>query len=323
MVKSHFSTASPWFPHCFHGAQTPEALAKPPRRRSHLRPTAEHCDWWLPMDASGGAGCRCYGITQGGLTYQLMKIEDLTSIFHFQNRDPARIGIWRTIVVHLTSFTRRSGFDEEKMRQCSGAAKPSMVLFHFGDDSVARQCSAVRLPEVCHTGCPAASGRGVSKYRIWFSPCEDVLELYSRLIYVEISWLYIHIRHVDLIFLRKIQEPAYSVWKTVIEAHLGHGSALLPADLTGHQWPESAGGAMWATQRSAGDLPHQVMVRWWFGTFFPLSIYWECHHPNWLIFFRGVGIPPTRWVHATKSLISPHETVDLAKTKDLTSKPHQ
>ena len=31
--------------------------------------------------------------------------------------------------------------------------------------------------------------------------------------------------------------------------------------------------------------------------FFWLSIYWECHHPNWLIcqliFFRWVGIPPT------------------------------
>jgi len=22
-------------------------------------------------------------------------------------------------------------------------------------------------------------------------------------------------------------------------------------------------------------------------------LYWECHHPNWLIFFRGVGQPPT------------------------------
>lgn len=90
MVKSPFFHGFPmvslWFPHGFHGAQTPEALAKPPRRRSHLRPTAEHCDWWLPMDASCGAGCRCYGITQGGLTYQLMKTEDLTSIFNFQNR---------------------------------------------------------------------------------------------------------------------------------------------------------------------------------------------------------------------------------------------
>ena len=26
---------------------------------------------------------------------------------------------------------------------------------------------------------------------------------------------------------------------------------------------------------------------------FHIYIYGECHHPNWLIFFRGVGIPPT------------------------------
>ena len=33
---------------------------------------------------------------------------------------------------------------------------------------------------------------------------------------------------------------------------------------------------------------------WWFGTWILwLSISWECHHPNWIIFFRGVGIPPT------------------------------
>ena len=36
-----------------------------------------------------------------------------------------------------------------------------------------------------------------------------------------------------------------------------------------------------------------ICAGWWFGTcFFP--IYWEFHHPIWLIFFRGVGIPPTR-----------------------------
>ena len=32
---------------------------------------------------------------------------------------------------------------------------------------------------------------------------------------------------------------------------------------------------------------------------FYFSIYWECHHPNWLIFFRGVGIPPTSKVQFT------------------------
>ena len=212
VVEIHISRGEipifPWFPH---GFPMVSMAPRHPRRLQSLRGAEATCDLQLSTAiggclwthrvvlAAGATGC----ITQGGLTYQLIKIEDLTCIFHFQNRDPARIGIWLTIVVPLTSFTRRSGFDEEKMRQCSGVAKPSMVSFHFGDDSVARQCSAVRLPEVCHTGCPAASGS-------WLFPCEDVLELYSRLIYVEISWLYIHIRHVDLIFFSKIQEPAYS-----------------------------------------------------------------------------------------------------------------
>ena len=35
---------------------------------------------------------------------------------------------------------------------------------------------------------------------------------------------------------------------------------------------------------------------WWFGTWLLwLSIHWECHNPNWLIFFRGVGQPPTSY----------------------------
>ena len=33
-----------------------------------------------------------------------------------------------------------------------------------------------------------------------------------------------------------------------------------------------------------------TMIGWWFGTWILwLSISWECHNPNWLIFFRGVG----------------------------------
>jgi hypothetical protein len=28
---------------------------------------------------------------------------------------------------------------------------------------------------------------------------------------------------------------------------------------------------------------------WWLGTFLMFHIYWECHHPDELIFFRGVG----------------------------------
>ena len=42
----------------------------------------------------------------------------------------------------------------------------------------------------------------------------------------------------------------------------------------------------------------------WFGTWLLwLSIYWECHHPNWRSpwFFRGVGQPPTSKMFGEKS----------------------
>ena len=40
------------------------------------------------------------------------------------------------------------------------------------------------------------------------------------------------------------------------------------------------------------SFPH-FLTGWWFGTLLLFSFSWECHHPNWLMFFRGVGIPPT------------------------------
>ena len=48
---------------------------------------------------------------------------------------------------------------------------------------------------------------------------------------------------------------------------------------------------LWLTSRN-----NLVGGVWNFGTFFICPIiYWECHHPNCysLIFFKGVGIPPT------------------------------
>ena len=39
------------------------------------------------------------------------------------------------------------------------------------------------------------------------------------------------------------------------------------------------------------QLGDQIQAGWWFGTWLLFSIYWECHKPNWLIFFR--------WVEAT------------------------
>ena len=40
---------------------------------------------------------------------------------------------------------------------------------------------------------------------------------------------------------------------------------------------------------------HMFIPGWWFGTLILwLSIFWECHNPNWLsYFFRGVDIPLT------------------------------
>ena len=40
-----------------------------------------------------------------------------------------------------------------------------------------------------------------------------------------------------------------------------------------------------------------IMTGWWFGTmeFYFCHNIGTCHNPNWRIFFRGVGQPPTRW----------------------------
>ena len=47
----------------------------------------------------------------------------------------------------------------------------------------------------------------------------------------------------------------------------------------------------WFSQRNRlqSDIHHlEHIMSGWFGTFY-FSIYWEFHHPNWLIFFRGVA----------------------------------
>jgi hypothetical protein len=44
-----------------------------------------------------------------------------------------------------------------------------------------------------------------------------------------------------------------------------------------------------------GHVPEDAMAGWWFGTFLLwLSIYWEEQSQLTSIFFRGVGMPPTR-----------------------------
>ena len=56
------------------------------------------------------------------------------------------------------------------------------------------------------------------------------------------------------------------------------------------------------------------MTGWWFGTcsIFP---YIGNNNPNWQIFFRGVGIPPTRWLHTfCVSHVSCGEVPELGKS---------
>ena len=59
--------------------------------------------------------------------------------------------------------------------------------------------------------------------------------------------------------------------------------ALIPLGIHWVQWGTLFSDRSWLV----GGLEHEFYL------IFP--IYWECHHPNWLIFFRGVGIPPTSW----------------------------
>ena len=49
--------------------------------------------------------------------------------------------------------------------------------------------------------------------------------------------------------------------------------------------------------------PHGNMTGWWFGTWLDyFSIFWECHHPNWLLYFSEGLKPPTRWTSFHKLL---------------------
>jgi hypothetical protein len=47
-----------------------------------------------------------------------------------------------------------------------------------------------------------------------------------------------------------------------------------------------------------------IQSGWWFGTFFIFPYIVNNHHPNWLIFFRGVGLNhqpvmvQNRWCHS-------------------------
>ena len=88
---------------------------------------------------------------------------------------------------------------------------------------------------------------------------------------------------------------------------LGQGTKLVAAHFGGTRtpmvmswpkvglWIDSGFPEMFGSSSRSYKLGIGLMITgWWFGTFF--FIHWECHHPNWLILFRGVAQPPTRFL---------------------------
>ena len=95
-------------------------------------------------------------------------------------------------------------------------------------------------------------------------------------------------------------------------------SRYTPSVTFGRIWRISAGPSpsslvsnlRWACQDtrnicSASFVLSKTCAGWWFGCHVLFPIYWECHHPNWLIFFRGVAQPPTS-LGLSKSLRTPY-----------------
>ena len=97
------------------------------------------------------------------------------------------------------------------------------------------------------------------------------------------------------IYYKTLDFPWIFQWRKVHTPPKGPSSA-----------PKAAEWAMcleiWGRLVDWDGLP-QFMVIFWLVLWnfcFPYN-YWEFHNPNWLIFFRGVGIPPTRWSFADES----------------------
>ena len=71
---------------------------------------------------------------------------------------------------------------------------------------------------------------------------------------------------------------------------------------------------------------HLPSSGWWFGTFFMFP-YISNNHPNWRIFFRGVGIPPTshEYIPSRDSLLGLPGLIRglLALPRTNTSRPSQ
>ena len=84
-------------------------------------------------------------------------------------------------------------------------------------------------------------------------------------------------------------------------------------------------GCWWCWGISLGCYPTTYISGWWFGTFFIFPYIIGNNDPNWLMFFRGVGQPPTRYKWYSKysinmvpnKCVNPIHLLPLLKTRVL------
>ena len=74
----------------------------------------------------------------------------------------------------------------------------------------------------------------------------------------------------------------------------------------------------WGAVNSVGGICYWLVVWNMNGLFFHIYIYWECHHPNWLIniFQRGGLKPPTRWVVLVVNVLLNFRRIQTYQTWD-------
>jgi hypothetical protein len=98
-----------------------------------------------------------------------------------------------------------------------------------------------------------------------------------------------------------------SAWSPSTARHLSHSTFSYLKELFDKS--SLCGGGVWNLSNSS---TFQNMDEFWIDLVVVLEhvficpFSWECHHPNWLIFFRGVGIPATSYKYYILVVIINH-----------------
>ena len=145
----------------------------------------------------------------------------------------------------------------------------------------------------------------------WFSICRTyhiffVTIRIAHVIYVVLNHIGSHVYTVKLSPPRRGEVRSQRYLQALTGTGTDRGGCRCRAEVRsdGKRWSWKWGVPNLKTYRTnqnknqRNDLEIREIRIWWFETFglWLSRNSWECHHPNWRtpIFFRGVGIPPTR-----------------------------